>query len=132
VTAVPLPQSTSVVAAWSLVDWLDRPYISAPAAADGTALITLDALADNERWSLTHAVIGAVTLASNPQMRFYFDAVSNPNLRDGSRTGAFDVGDWPAGLKIPPGRALLARWTGLNPGDVAFLTLQADIYRRVS
>jgi hypothetical protein len=34
------------------------------------------------------------------------------------------------GLMVPPGRQLLARWTGCNPGDQVFLTLQANILRR--
>lgn len=128
---VPLPTTLPAVSSWSLVDWLDRSYTSDPAAADGTALITLDALADDTRWQLTHMVAGCATTAA-PQMRLYLDSVANGNLRDGTSSGAFDVADWPGGLMVPPGRQLLARWTGCTPGDVAILSVQANIYRRAS
>jgi hypothetical protein len=125
---VPVPYSLPVSSSWQLVDWADKTY-TGTADASGVALITLDQLPDYERWQLTHMVAGAATTAA-PSMRLYLDSVSNGCLRDGTSAGAFDVADWPAGLMVPPGRQLLARWTGCNPGDPVFLTLQANIFRR--
>lgn len=127
---VPLPQSIPSTSQWQLQDWLDASYTSAPAAG-GIALITLPQLADYERWQLTHMVAGCTSAAATT-MRLYLDDVANNALRDGTSTGNFDVADWPAGLMIPPGRALLARWTGCNDGDIATLTVQANILRRTS
>lgn len=128
---VPAPYSVSVVSGWQVVDWLDRVARSAPADADGVATITLDTLPDNQRWQLTHVVAGATTTAT-PQMRLYLDDTSVSNLRDGTSAGAFDVADWPMGLMVPPGRALVASWTGCNPGDVAYINIQANILQRSS
>jgi hypothetical protein len=125
---VPVPYSLPVSSSWQLVDWADKTY-TGTADAGGVALVTLDPLPDFERWQLTHMVAGAQTTAA-PQMRLYLDQVANASLRDGTSSGAFDVADWPAGLMVPPGRQLLARWTGCNPGDPVFLTLQANIFRR--
>jgi hypothetical protein len=127
---VPAPYSLPVTRSWQIADWADRTYTAA-ADSTGVALVTLEQLPDNERWQLTHMVAGAQTAAA-PSLRLYLDSVSNGNLRDGTDVGAFGVADWPMGLMIPPGRQLLARWTGCNPGDQVFLTLQANIIRRVS
>lgn len=127
---VPVPQPIPTTSQWQLVDWLDATYTSSPAAG-GVALITLDQLPDYERWQLTHMVAGC-TSAAQTSMRLYLDSVANGSLRDGTATGNFDVADWPMGLMIPPSRSLLARWTGCNDGDVATLTVQANILRRVS
>lgn len=127
---VPVPYALPVTSSWGLVDWLDRTYTGA-ADATGVALITLDQLPDNERWQLTHMVAGCATTAA-PSMRLYLDQVANGSLRDGTSTGAFDVADWAMGLMVPPGRSLLARWTGCSAGDQVFLTLQANILRRSS
>ncbi len=125
---VPLPVALPVTSSWGLVDWLDTTF-TGTAGADGSALITLDQLADNVRWQLTHMVASCSTTAQ-PAMRLYLDQVANNSLRDGTSTGAFDVADWAMGLMVPPARSLLARWTGCNPGDQVFLTLQANILRR--
>jgi hypothetical protein len=126
--STPLPYALPVTSSWSLVDWLDRTY-DATADASGVALITLDQLPDNERWQLTHMVAGCNSTAMT-SMRLYLDQVANGSLRDGTGSGNFDVADWPMGLMVPPARSLLARWTGCNPGDRAFLTVQANILRR--
>jgi hypothetical protein len=128
--SLPLPYALPVTSAWQLVDWLDRTY-NAAADASGVGLITLPQIPDNERWQLTHMGAGCATTVA-PQMRLYLDQVANGSLRDGTSTGAFDVADWPMGLMVPPGVSLLARWTGCNPGDKVFLTLQANILRRAS
>lgn len=126
---IPLPQPLPVTSGWQVVDWLDRSWTSDPAGADGVATITLPALPTDERWQLSHAVVGCTSSAAT-RVRHYLDGVSNGNLRDGSSAGNFDVGDWPQGLWIPPGRALISRWTGCDVGAVATLALQATILRR--
>jgi hypothetical protein len=128
---VPLPSPLSVTSGWQVVDWLDRSYVSTPAGADATATITLPTLADDERWQLTHMLVGC-TSSTATQLRLYLDSAANNNLRDGSSSGNFDVADWPQGLWVPPGRTLIARWAGCSAGAVATLTLQATILRRVS
>lgn len=125
---IPLPAPLPVTSGWQVIDWLDRSYV-APAGTDGTAVITLPPLADNERWQLTHAVIGCTSTTAT-QLRLYLDGVANTGLRDGSTTGNFDVADWPQGLWVPPSRALIARWTGCSTGAVATLTLQGTILRK--
>lgn len=129
--SLPVPYALPVTSGWALVDWLDRTY-TGTADATGVALVTLPTLPDNERWQLTHMVIGAQTTAAKTPLRLYLDSVANGALRDGTDRGGFSVADWAMGLMIPPSRALLARWTGLNPGDPVFLTLQANILRRMS
>jgi hypothetical protein len=127
---VPVPYALPVTSSWTLADWVDSTY-NAIADATGVATITLDPLPSDTRWQLTHMVAGCSS-ASLTAMRLYLDQVANVALRDGTASGNFDVADWPAGLMVPPGRSLIARWTGCNPGDQAFLTLQANILRRSS
>lgn len=126
--SVPVPYALPVASAWSLVDWIDGTF-TATAGTDGVALITLDPLPDTTRWQLTHMVAGCAS-AGKTVMRLYLDSVANAALRDGTDAGNFGVADWPMGLMVPPGRSLLARWTGAGPGDQAFLTLQANVLRR--
>jgi hypothetical protein len=126
--STPLPYALPVTSGWSLVDWLDHAYPSSPAAADGLATLTLPALDYNQRWQLTHALVSC-TSTSSTRLRLYVDNVAVPFLRDGSDKGNFDVADWAMGLMIPPGRALIAQWTGCSVGAVGTLALQANIYR---
>lgn len=125
--SVPLPQPLPSTGGWALSDWLDQSYTSAPAAG-GLAMITLPQLAYNERWLLTHMVVGC-TSSTSTSLRLYRDNVANPNLRDGSANGNFDVADWSPGLKLPSGASLIAVWSGASDGALATLTLQADVYR---
>lgn len=126
---VPIPVQLPVTSSWQVADWLDRSYMSNPAGLDGTATLTLDALADNERWQLSH-MVAACTSTAATRMRLYLDTITPANLRDGTSSGNFDVADWAAGLWVPPGRTLVAQWTGCDTGAVGTLTVQATIYRR--
>jgi hypothetical protein len=128
---VPLPQPLPTTSGWQLIDWLDESFSSAPAGADGVATITLDPLPTDTRWQLTHMVAFCQSTAA-PQMRLYLSNLSPGGLRDGTSAGVFDVADWPMGLMVPPSQSLIAVWTGCNAGDVATLTLQANILRRAS
>jgi hypothetical protein len=127
---VPVPVGLSATSSWQVADWLDRAYNSTPAAG-GTALLTLPALPDNERWQLTHMVTGC-TSTTPTALRLYLDSVAAPGYRDGTDRGNFDVADWPQGLWVPPGRQLLAQWSGCSDAAVGTLTLQAVIYRRTT
>jgi len=126
---IPVPSALPSTSSWQVADWLDRNWSSDPAGSDGVALITLPALPDNERWQLTHSVVGC-TSATATRVRHYLDSVTNGALREGSDKGNFDVADWAQGLWVPPGRVLITRWTGCTPGAVATLALQATILRR--
>jgi len=125
-----LPQPLPATGGWQLVDWRDDSYTSPPAAG-GVATITLPQLDSAERWQLTHMVASCAGTAA-PAMRLYLGSVQPLNFRDGTASGAFDVADWPMGLMLPPGAQLIAQWTGCNTGDVAALSLQANVYRRTS
>lgn len=126
-SSVLLPQPIASSSQWQLVDWVDNSYTSA-AAAGGLATIQLPQLAYNERWQLTHMVIGCSSSATTT-LRLYLNTVANGSLRDGSPAGNFDVADWTAGLMIPPSSALIAQWAGCSDGSVATMTLQANLYR---
>jgi len=126
-----LPQPIPANGGWTLVDWLDASASSTPAGADGIATITLDQLDTATRWQLTH-MVAFCTSSGVPQMRLYLNGVTPGNLRDGTSTGVFDVADWPMGLMVPPSAQLVAQWTGCNPGDVATLTVQGNVYQRTS
>lgn len=125
--SVLLPQSIAATNGWQLVDWIDEGYTSLPAAG-GTATITLPQLDSFTRWELTH-MVAACNSAAATVMRLYLDSAGPQGFRDGTNTGNFDVADWPRGLMVPPSRSLLAVWTGCNDGDIATLTLQANLFR---
>jgi hypothetical protein len=125
---VPVPTAVPATSSWRVADWLDRAYNSTPAAG-GAALLTLPALPDNERWQLTH-MVAACTSTTTTALRLYLDSVAPASFRDGTNSGNFNVADWPQGLWIPPGRQLLAQWTGCSDAAIGTLTVQAVIYRR--
>ncbi len=83
----------------------------------------------DERWLIDHMVIHCPGSPAS-QLRLYDTQVAPRRLLDGSAAGAFDVADWPAGLRIGPSRWLVAQWTGCVDGSVASLTVQARVYRR--
>lgn len=128
--SVQLPQSIAATSGWQLIDWLDQDYASPPALG-GIATITLPQLDSNTRWQLTHMVASCPSGAATV-MRLYLDSPSPRSFRDGTDTGNFDVADWAMGLMVPPSRGLVAVWFGCNDGDIATLTLQANILRLAS
>lgn len=128
--SVLLPQPLPATGGWQVVDWLDATFTSQPAAG-GKATITLDPLPSDTRWQLTHAVAFCATSAQ-PSMRLYLGTEAPVALRDGTDAGAFNVADWPMGLMVPPAQSLVAVWSGCDDGDVATLTLQANILRLVT
>lgn len=127
---VPAPYSLPSTSSWQLMDWLDQSTLSAPAAG-GAITITLPALDSDTQWLVTRAVIGCTSTASTG-FRLYVDGPANANLRSGSNSGNYDEADYPQGLLIRPGRALVAAWTGCTDGAIAVLNLQAQILKRVT
>lgn len=125
--SVALPQPLPTSGGWHLSDWLDQSYSSAPAAG-GVATITLPQLGYNERWELTHMVVGCTSSATT-SLRLYRDSISNPSLRDGTDAGNFCVADWAPGLKVPASSALIAVWSDATDGAIATLTVQGNVYR---
>lgn len=125
---VPLPSPLPTSAGWRAVDKIDH-QTSGTADASGTATVDLGTLDTQTRWVLTH-MVAACTSAAASTMRLYFGSVGPAGLRDGTSAGNFDVADWSPGLFVPEGTRLLAVWSGADPGALATLTLQADVYRR--
>lgn len=123
-----LPAYVGAVSSWSQVDWLDRSWASKPADSTGVVTLALDQLADNTRWRITHAVVSSASTSAS-SARLYRDGVSVGNLRSGSNSGNYDEADYPLGLWIPQGSALVVQWTGVSAGAVCTLALQADILR---
>jgi hypothetical protein len=124
-----VPSFQAPAHSWQLVDWLDASY-KVTAGADGVATFTCPQLDDVTRWRITRAVVASTSTAST-KLRLYLDAPALSTLRSGSDSGDYDEADYPAGLMIPPTRALVAQWTGGNPGDTCYLNLQAEIMRLV-
>jgi len=128
-TGLILPQSiTGSAAGWSLADYVTVAK-QAVAAANGAAVIELPQLRDDERWLVDHAVIHCTSTTAT-ELRWYEDTIDPLYLLDGSGAGNFDVGDWPAGLHIAPGRSLVMRWTNCTTKAVATVNLQARVLRR--
>jgi hypothetical protein len=127
-SGVYLPTALPVQSAWSMADWVDKSIRSTPAGADGTATVAVT-VPDTDRWQLTHA-LARCTSTTTTKMRLYLDSVGDDQLRDGTDVGNFNVADWAMGLWVPPGRTLVAQWTGCSTGAVATLTLQANVLRR--
>lgn len=128
-TGVLLPQPVGGSASgWRLVDYVTRRASTAP-ATDGTAVVELDQLADDELWLIDHAVVSCDSTTPTI-MRWYESAVTDFALLDGTATGNFDVGDWPAGLHVRPTQSLIAAWFGADDGAVGHVVIQARVLRR--
>ena len=118
----------SPAAGWAHVDWIDPQHLSDPAAA-GVATIEVPPVPLDDMWLIDH-MVAACDSTTPTVMRLYVGAAEPGRLRDGSDTGNFDVADWPQGLLVRGGSALIARWTGASAGARAVLTLQARVFRR--
>jgi hypothetical protein len=129
-SGIPVPAAVPATSGWAVADWIDRPFNSPAAGADGLATLVLPPVPDTDRWQLTHAVVSC-TSTTTTQLRLYLDGVSVAGLRDGTSSGNFNVADWPLGLWVPPGRSLVAQWFGCSAGAVGTLALQATVLRRV-
>jgi hypothetical protein len=121
-----LPTYSGGAANWSFVDWIDVRRQTAPAAG-GVADLQLDQLEPDEMWLLDHAVIQG---GAGSVVRLYDSTVDPTALLDGSDQGAFDVAEWPNGLRLGPARWLAARWSFMPDGAVGTLSLQARQFRR--
>lgn len=116
-----LPTPLPVAAAWHVHEW--RTVRASAIAEAGIATITLDQLGEGEQWLIDHAVI-TCSSSTPTTLRLYDTQADELHLLDGSRAGGFDVADWPAGLLVPPGGCLIARWVGASAGARATLGLQ--------
>ena len=128
-TGVVLPVSVGGSATgWRLVDYVQR-YATTDPAAGGLATLELQQLASDELWLIDHAVV-TCSSTTETQCRWYLGAPIDVALIDGTAQGNFDVADWPAGLQVGPGQALVAQWAGASAGARGTLTLQGRVLRR--
>ena len=112
---------------WALVDYAS---VSADApASGGTAVAQFAQLDPDELWLIDHAVV-ACDSSTPTSVRWYSGQATADHLLDGSDSGNFDVGDWPAGLQLVPGSSLLVVWSGASAGAVGTITVQARVLRR--
>lgn len=126
---VVLPQSVGGSASgWQLVDYLEVAR-QTPPAVGGLAELLLPQLADDVRWLIDHAVVSCDSTLQT-QLRWYDSTPEPLSQLDGSFTGNYDVSEWPNGLRIAPGRALLMQWTGCSPKARGTVNLQARVLRR--
>lgn len=124
-----LPEALPASSGWALAEYRDVVG-QAVADADGVALVdTLDQLAVDEMWLIDHAVI-ACESATPCEVRLYSSVVSDRALLDGSTRGAFDVAEWPNGLRLAPVSQLMVQWTGATPDAQATITLQVRVLRK--
>lgn len=119
---VTLPVYTGSATAWQLVDFLNVQLRSDPAAG-GRASIDAGQLDPDEMWLVDHMVVWCDS-APATTVRLYESMADPLRLLDGSRTGNFDVADWPSGLQVRPSTSLLAVWEGAGQGSRGVLTLQ--------
>jgi hypothetical protein len=129
VVGVILPVSVAGTAAgWELVDYR-QVQLTATAGDDGRAVVEVPPLSQDELWLVDHAVVACSSTAPT-SVRWYQDTETPARLLDGSDAGNFDVADWPAGLQLVPGAALLVVWSGATAGAAAAVTMQARVLRR--
>ena len=116
---------------WQNSDWIVRSGSSSPAGAEGRAVLTLDALADDELWLIDHATVQCSSITPT-SVRWYDSSAAPGQLIDGSGSGNFDVADWPSGLVLRPSTSLVVVWSSCSPGAVGSIRLQARQLRKVT
>ena len=122
----------SAGAGWGLVDVITIAA-STPADAGGVATLTFTPVDAGERWQLQRAVSACSASSPKPQLRLYVnDAGDQRNLRSGTSVAAFDEAEYPLGLWLYEGDALIAVFTGAAVGAVASLSIQYQLWRRSS
>lgn len=129
---VPLPIQLPVPSSWQLTDWRDLILRTGPSAG-GVATAQTDSVPDSEMWLIDRAVISCTTPAgvnAPAQLRLYDTSTAPLALVDGSDSGAFDVAEYPTGLRISSTHVLIAVWTGATDGAVGTLRAQARIFRK--
>lgn len=125
-----LPTSTTApIGQWTLQDWGAPAATSSKAGADGIARAQFEALDVDVQWLVDRAVVtcnsGAITT-----LRLYDTEVLPGRLLSGSAAGNFDEAEYPSGLLIRPQSALVAVWTGCDPGAVGTIRLQTRVMRK--
>jgi hypothetical protein len=126
---LPIP-SGSPISQWAVTDW-GTPNAVTPPAAAGRALVNFGTLDTGTQWLVDRAVI-VCDSTTDTALRLYADEVSTRNLLSGSDRGNFDEAEYPSGLLIRGGSALLAVWTGCSAGAVATIRLQTRVMRQVT
>lgn len=117
------PAYDDVSAGWRLVDNVVMDMSTRPAGIGaGTCMLEFPRLGATEMWLIDHAVV--MNTAPGTVCRWYFDTPEPHNLITGSDAGTFDEGDWPAGLMIPPGVALVVQWSNVANAAVGTCKLQ--------
>lgn len=124
----PYPLQTTA-SQWTLTEWLPIARASAPAGADGVALVDFGQLPDDVQWLIDRAVVSC-TSTTPTAVRFYDSSRTPTQLLSGSASGNFDEADYPPGLLVRPSTTLLAVWTGASVGAVAHCRLQVRQFRR--
>jgi hypothetical protein len=117
-----LPVALPSVSAWQLRDFLSPSARSAPAAG-GLATVEFAQVDPSELWLIDHAIVSC-TSSTRTTVRLYAGAINAATLIDGSSSGNFDVGDWPAGLQVQSTIAVIAQWSGASDGAIATISLQ--------
>jgi len=113
---------------WQLADYLTVRARTDPATG-GRAVLELDPLPGDVLWLVDHAVV-ACTSSAPTSVRWYTTREDPLNLLDGSSAGNFDVADWPVGLQIEPGSALVVVWSGASDEATGVMTAQVRVLRR--
>lgn len=122
-SGVQLPYGLPSAAGWRTLDEAVQVRLRG-AEAGGRIVVEAPQLDGDQRWLVTHSV-ASTTSTTATRLRYYESTETASQLLDGTDTGNFDVADWPApGLLVPPGRSLLAVWSGASAGATASLYLQ--------
>ena len=124
-----LPTSTGTANLWTVYDY-SRAFLDSPAAAGGTAQISLGTVPVDELW-----MIDLVRVKTDPTdlTSTAYVCMGDPS-RDvaGTQTGAYDVADQASPIQAPAGTEVLIVWQNLADGLTGHAYVQWTVLKSTS
>jgi hypothetical protein len=94
---------------------------TAKVAADGTATITFGPVPPGHVWRVSRVAVQGFGPGT---CNLYVGDHLPQDLRDGSATGAFDIGEYPSPLSVPATQNLVLAWAGMTAATVVTGAIQ--------
>lgn len=116
---LPHPAAGRAPAQLSITDITYKSAISVAGATSGIAVATFDQVPSGTKWMVDRLI---VSLPGATGYAYVYDdpSMGQRSLLDGTTTGAFAPGDYPAGMLIDEGQQLVVQWQGVPVGSETF------------
>jgi hypothetical protein len=110
-----LPAQLGPASTWSVADF-GRKWVNTPAAAGGTAKVTVATVPQDELWLIDFVRVSAAPVPSTQDVRAYLCHDTEDFDVMGTATGEYDVADQNSPIQCPGGTDVLLVWKDMPDG----------------